>query len=191
MSPLLVFFAGCIPSFAAGALARPYIDRLLEEAHMPAPSTEGTRRWRVNPIVIMLAITNVVAIGGFLYSVYGLDAERRQSDQDKAAVIRCFADFNRESSRTTKSRSDAAERRDEALVASKKAMREWVRRILEGETLDNSPAIRQAALQYIEQTGKFIAAQEELDETRQDEPVTLFTEDYCSEKAAERKAADR
>lgn len=177
MSPLLLFMAGAIPSFAAGALARPYIDRLIKEARMPSATPSQPRRTspgRVRVALIVVSLTAIVACGGFIYT-----------NARVGSVVDCFAAWSRDSSVSTKARADAAQDRDDALVASKKAMRELVRRIKDGERFANSPAITQAADQYIVQTGKFIEASERFDRIRREEPVVLFSADYC------RKVADR
>lgn len=177
MSPLLLFLVGVVPAFAAGALARPYIDRLVEEARMS--TTEKPRRLHIRVIPVLLAFTTLVSCSALIYTV---NASHR-TDAQYDTLVDCVTTWSKESSGTTLARAQAARDRDDALVASKRAMRQWVRRILAGEQWDNSEAIRQSAWQYIAQTGKFIEASEEFNRIREQEPVTLFDADYCRKVA--------
>jgi hypothetical protein len=67
-------------------------------------------------------------------------------------------------------------------------MREWAKRILAGEELQNSQPIRQAAGQYIFQSSKYINESKAFDDVRKDEPVLLFNDAYCGKVSADRKA---
>lgn len=86
------------------------------------------------------------------------------------AAVACIGKVIEATNQSTVARSEAAQRRDEALVASKRALRELIRlRVI--EQIGTSEPVRQAAEQYMTQTQKFIEASGDLAEARVDNPV--------------------
>lgn len=127
------------------------------------------------------AIGYLVVVVGLVFSFY-VDAQQdaRQDASDvraatsdaraaKAAAA-CIKKIVQVSTDSTSARSIAAEKRDTALVGSKKALRELIRlRIVEG--INNSQQVQQAADQYLTQTDKFIRASEDLNKARAENPI--------------------
>jgi hypothetical protein len=88
----------------------------------------------------------------------------------KAETIDCVVKVLTETNNVTRETREAAQQRDDALVGSKRALRELIRLRVVEQTPDG-PAVQQAADQYIHQTRKFIEASELLNQSRRDNPV--------------------
>lgn len=120
----------------------------------------------------------IVVIG--LVALFLLDAQQdrelRTTRADaKASTIRCIKNIIDVSNDSTTARAKAAQTRDDALVGSKKALRELIRlRVIEQQA--DGEQVRQAAQQYLVQTQKFIEASAALDKARKDNPVPNIEE---------------
>lgn len=123
------------------------------------------RIWAISYLMLVVALI-------------GLAAYTRQVDQ---ATQECIGRVVRANIESSQMRSGAAEKRDAALVGSKRALRELIRlRVIEG--IGDSPAVQDAAQDYLVQTQRFIDASAELDQAREDNPIPKF-ENYCQETA--------
>lgn len=125
---------------------------------------------------ILLAFTTVVSCAALIYTV----DERQQAVARNTYWTHCLSEWTRESSGTSAARSEASQERDDALVASKKALSRLIYlRVIKG--VDSSPEVDEVAREYMEQTRRFIEKSEALNKTRRDEPIPMF-EDYCRQK---------
>lgn len=135
------------------------------------------RTFRVQVVPLLCAAAIILASGSVFYT------SRTNAKQDNAAVARntqltsCLSRLAVQITTNTAMRSEAAERRDESLLASKRALRELIRlRVI--EQVSDSAQVRQVANQYMVQTQKFIEASEDLEKARAANPPPEF-KDYC------------
>lgn len=114
---------------------------------------------------------------GYLVVVLGMAILFFQQGQQKTAVkearastVACVVRVLTETNNASRETREAAQKRDDALVGSKRALRELIRlRVIE-QTAD-SEQVQQAAEQYMTQTHKFIKASKMLDKSRDQNPV--------------------
>jgi hypothetical protein len=130
-----------------------------------------------------LTLNMIVAVGFLFLSagmVYLTISDARQDEFDKqrdvaireakAETVACVNNVLDEYFNGTQDLREAAQTRDDALVASLKAMVI----VVNGRVIDqqgSSRAIQQAAEQYIHQTRKFLTASQMLNKSRSENPV--------------------
>lgn len=144
------------------------------------------RNFRVNIVPLLCAAAIILASGSVFYT------SRTNTQQDNETVARntvltqCLSRLAVQITTNTALRSEAAERRDESLLASKRALRELIRlRVI--EQVSDSPQVRQVAEQYMVQTQRFIEASLELEKARSENPPPEF-KDFCPKVAGTGKA---
>lgn len=116
------------------------------------------------------ALGYLVVVVGLVAAFYGQRQILVAQKEAKASTVQCVIEVVSQTVSSTEVRSDAATKRDEALLGSKKALRELIRlRVL--EQVSDSPEVRQAASQYVTQTQQFIDASRELVVVRKLNPV--------------------
>jgi hypothetical protein len=122
-----------------------------------------------------------VVLGDIRAGIKVSESEQRQNDRTTiqlACLSRTFEDFLNGNQKLR----DASAKRDEALLGSKKALRELIRlRVV--EQVSDSEAVQQAADQYLVQTQNFIEASEDLDAARKVYELPDF-EKRCGKLAA-------
>lgn len=116
MSPLLAFLAFGPVCFAAGVIARPYLERIVVESrnHMPSierkPKHERSRHPRT--ILLMLAFTTVVACAALIYTAQSKDASERANAETQQCISEQFAEL----SESLNARADLAQRESNAVA---------------------------------------------------------------------------
>lgn len=116
----------------------------------------------------------LVVVCGLVLSFY---TDTQQDNRAEAAEARaakvaalCVKKVIVASAESTEARAEAAEKRDAALVGSKRALRELIRlRVV--EQVPNSVQVQQAAQQYMVQTDKFVEASKALEAARLKYPL--------------------
>lgn len=128
------------------------------------------------------ALAYLIVVAGLVFSFY-VDAqqdkyqdavdERVAAAEAKAAkaAAACIKRVIEVTNDSTVARADAAQRRDDALVGSKRALRELIRLRVVENVVGNTAEVRQAADQYLAQTEAFIQASKDLDKARIANPV--------------------
>lgn len=168
----MTFLLACLlvgpPSFAAGWYAHDVWKQSQTRTRLLGDG-DGVKKLSDHIIVVAIVVMAVAVVGSIIYTnVYTNDkvseSEQRQNNRNTdniACLSRVFQDFltGNEALR------EASSKRDDALVQSKRALRELIRlRII--EQIGDSEAVRQAAEQYMTQTQNFIEASDELNTAR-------------------------
>lgn len=121
--------------------------------------------------------TSKIWAAGYLVVVFGMvvlfysDAQQHKAVREsKASTVACVVKVLTKTNNVTRETRLAAQRRDDALVGSKRALRELIRlRVI--EQVPDGPQVQQAARQYMVQTQKFIDASAMLNKSRDANPV--------------------
>jgi hypothetical protein len=170
MTFLLLCLLVAPPSFAAGWFGHDY----WMTSELRARVAEGaSMNWSKHAVTILFGLLVFGVLGNIIYTNTTVDAseERRLEDtrQDLACISRTFEEFLS----GNQVLRDASAKRDDALVASKRALRELIRlRVV--DQVQDSEAVQQAADQYLVQTQRFIDASKELNEARKDYQLPDF-----------------
>lgn len=147
-------------------------------------------------ILVMAFVGNVIASNSKDQKQDAADVAQIQQNSD---TIDCFGRWAKDSTGSTKTRSEAAVNRDKANVESVKAqidstlaMIEVIRGRVVNQVSDSvviqksAEEFIEAATEYVEQATTFLENQALLDETRTDTPPPEFSKSYC-EKTDPRK----
>lgn len=170
----MTFLLACLligpPSFAAGWYANTLWRQMRARR---GGGGEDVKKVSDHILVFSIMLMAAAVVGSIIYTNVRVDtSEQRQIDKSTrqiACMSRVFQDFltGNEALRV------ASAKRDDALVGSKRALRELIRlRVI--EQVNDSEAVRQAAEQYMTQTGRFIEASRELREARTDYQLPDF-----------------
>lgn len=164
MKCLLAFLLVAPPSFAAGWWVRGWWAKHRED--------EDMRRLSGHWFNIMFGVLVLGVLGNIVYTnVSGRQtdekiaaSESRQIEENRRGLA-CMSRTFQEFLTGNQVLREASEKRDRALVESKKALRDLVyMRVIQG--IPDSPEVRQAAQDYMAQTQLFIDASKELNEAR-------------------------
>lgn len=139
------------------------------------------RTFRIQVVPLLCAAAIIIASGSVFYTSRTNATQDNETVSRNTVLTQCLSRLAVQITTNTALRSEAAEARDESLLASKRALRELIRlRVI--EQVDNSEQVRQVAEQYMVQTQRFIEASEELDKARAENPPPEF-KDYCPKVA--------
>ncbi len=106
-----------------------------------------------------------------------IEAAQVDSVERNTALTECIAKWAKKNSEVSALRSEATEKRDKALVASKTALSHLIDlRII--KHVNDSPAVQKVAREYMKQTKNYVDASMDLNRIRRDNPIPEF-EDYC------------
>jgi hypothetical protein len=152
---------------------------------------EMSNERKVNWVTVSYYVMVIAIVGSIFYNDYRTEtkvseSESRQIDTT-ASQMACLSRTFEEFLTGNQILRDASARRDDALLGSKRALRELIRlRVI--DQIDDSEAVRQAADQYMVQTQNFINASMELTEARKDYKLPDF-EKECGEIPPEFKGS--
>lgn len=172
----MTFLLACLlvgpPSFAAGWFANTLWRQSVVREHM-VQKAKG--QFSDHVFLGLFALMVGAIIGNILYTNISVGAsEERRNVRDREQLVclsKAFEDFLTGNEKLREASAD----RDDALVGSKRALRELIRlRVL--EQISDSDAVRQAADQYMTQTQRFIEASQALTDARREHPLPRFEE---------------
>lgn len=161
----MTFLLACLligpPSFAAGW----YANTLWRQMKTRRGGGEDVKKVSDHILVFSIMLMAAAVVGSIIYTNVRVDtSEQRQIDKSTRQVA-CLSLVFQDFLTGNEALREASAKRDDALVQSKRALRELIRlRVIEG--INDSDAVRQAADQYVIQTQNFIDASDELKTAR-------------------------
>lgn len=160
----MTFLLACLlvgpPSFAAGWYANDLWKRFARQG-------ADVKKLSDHILVFSVMLMAAAVIGSIVYTNVTVDDSEQRAVERNAKNVVCLSRVFEDFLTGNQELRDASAKRDDALVNSKRALRELIRlRVI--EQISDSEAVRQAAAQYMVQTDNFIEASMELREARRD-----------------------